>query len=196
MIGAVEPPIHHALPLSVGLVVTRTSLALVAKIAAVVDRERTNRLGSLCSRPFKPCCQEFILGHLSKPTSAFEAPAYSEIKQRFPGRRPAIEIDLPLNRHSELGRGCAELRKQLPGLALTDLRFRVTVNTDNRLMSDVTMTSEFCALAETFGYGWADLQWFTVNAMKSAFIPFDERLALINGVIKPGFAQLKWAADR
>jgi adenosine deaminase len=28
--------------------------------------------------------------------------------------------------------------------------------------------------------------------MKSAFIPFDERLALINGVIKPGFAQLKW----
>jgi adenosine deaminase len=46
------------------------------------------------------------------------------------------------------------------------------------------------ALADTFGYGWADLQWFTVNAMKSAFIGFDERLALINEVIKPGYAAL------
>jgi adenosine deaminase len=73
---------------------------------------------------------------------------------------------------------------------LTQLRFRVTVNTDNRLMSDVSMTSELTALADTFGYGWADLQWFTVNAMKSAFIGFDERLALINEVIKPGYAAL------
>jgi adenosine deaminase len=29
-----------------------------------------------------------------------------------------------------------------------------------------------------------------VNAMKSAFIGFDERLALINDVIKPGYAAL------
>jgi adenosine deaminase len=73
---------------------------------------------------------------------------------------------------------------------LTRLRFRVTVNTDNRLMSGCTMTSEMTDLAHTFGYGWADLQWFTVNAMKSAFIGFDERLALINDVIKPGYAPL------
>ena len=46
------------------------------------------------------------------------------------------------------------------------------------------------ALVEAFGYGWAELRWFTVNAMKSAFIPFDERLALINDVIKPGYAAL------
>ena len=45
-------------------------------------------------------------------------------------------------------------------------------------------------LAEAFGYGWADLQWFTINAMKSAFLPFDERLELINDVIKPGYADL------
>jgi len=73
---------------------------------------------------------------------------------------------------------------------LTRLRFRVTVNTDNRLMSGCTMTSEMTALAETFGYGWADLQWFTINAMKSAFLPFDERLAIIEKVIKPGYAAL------
>ena len=33
-----------------------------------------------------------------------------------------------------------------------------------------------------------DLRWFTINAMKSAFLPFDERLAIIDGVIKPGYA--------
>ena len=36
-----------------------------------------------------------------------------------------------------------------------------------------------------------DLEWFTVNAMKSAFLPFDERLALIADVIKPAYAALQ-----
>jgi adenosine deaminase len=52
------------------------------------------------------------------------------------------------------------------------------------------MSSEFAALHEAFGYGLADLQWFTINAMKSAFIDFDQRLELINTVIKPGYAAL------
>lgn len=73
---------------------------------------------------------------------------------------------------------------------LTKLRFRVTVNTDNRLMSGCMPSSEMAALVDAFGYGWADLQWFTINAMKSAFIGFDERLAIINTVIKPGYAEL------
>ena len=34
------------------------------------------------------------------------------------------------------------------------------------------------------------MHWLTINAMKSAFPPFDERLRLINGVIKPGYAML------
>jgi adenosine deaminase len=58
-------------------------------------------------------------------------------------------------------------------------------------MSGTSVSQEFAKLVDAFGYDWDDLQWFTVNAMKSAFLPFDERLALINGVIKPGFAQLK-----
>ncbi|WP_103353024.1 adenosine deaminase [Amycolatopsis sp. CA-128772] len=73
---------------------------------------------------------------------------------------------------------------------LAKLRFRVTVNTDNRLMSGCTMTSEFAALHETFGYGIDDFRWFTINAMKSAFIDFDARIALIDDVIKPGYAAL------
>jgi adenosine deaminase len=46
-------------------------------------------------------------------------------------------------------------------------------------------------LVDAFGYDWADLQWFTINAMKSAFIGFDERLEIINNVIKPGYAALR-----
>src|SRR6202034_1757628 len=68
---------------------------------------------------------------------------------------------------------------------LRQLSFRVTVNTDNRLMSGITLSSEFHALAEAFGYGWGDIEWLTINAMKSAFAPFDERLKIINTVIKP-----------
>ena len=80
---------------------------------------------------------------------------------------------------------------------LRRLRFRVTVNTDNRLMSGTSMTNEMELLSQTFGYGLDDLQWFTVNAMKSAFIPFDERLAIINEQIKPGYDALRAVlADR
>jgi len=73
---------------------------------------------------------------------------------------------------------------------LARLRFRVTVNTDNRLMSDTTMSREMCRLVEAFGYGWSDLERFTINAMKSAFLHFDERLAIIDEVIKPRYAVL------
>jgi adenosine deaminase len=99
-------------------------------------------------------------------------------------------IPLEMCPTSNVHTGAAKSLADHPIGLLTQLRFRVTVNTDNRLMSDVSMTSEMTALADTFGYGWADLQWFTVNSMKSAFIGFDERLALINEVIKPGYAAL------
>jgi adenosine deaminase len=73
---------------------------------------------------------------------------------------------------------------------LARLRFRVTVNTDNRLMSHCSLSSEFTQLSQAFAYQWSDLRWFTVNAMKSAFIGFDERLDIIDNVIKPGYAPL------
>jgi adenosine deaminase len=73
---------------------------------------------------------------------------------------------------------------------LKRLRFRVTLNTDNRLMSGVTLSSEMQAMVDTFGWSLDDLRWVTINAMKSAFWPFDQRLALIDDVIKPGYAAL------
>jgi adenosine deaminase len=73
---------------------------------------------------------------------------------------------------------------------LRRLRFRVTVNTDNRLMSGVSATSEFQALDEAFGIDLAEMRWLTINAIKSSFIPFDERLVLIDEVVKPGYERL------
>jgi len=73
---------------------------------------------------------------------------------------------------------------------LRRLRFRVTVSTDNRLMSGISLSSEMAGLVEAFGWSWRDINWLTINAMKSAFCPFEDRLALIDGKIKPGFAAL------
>jgi adenosine deaminase len=77
-----------------------------------------------------------------------------------------------------------------PVTLLKNLRFRVTVNTDNRLMSATSASREHLLLAEQAGWSASDMRWAAINAMKSAFLPFDERLALINGVIKPGYAAL------
>ena len=100
-------------------------------------------------------------------------------------------IPLELCPSSNLQTGAADSYAEHPIGLLRRLHFRATVNTDNRLMSHTSMSQEFEHLVEAFGYSLDDMQWFSVNAMKSAFIPFDERLAMINDVIKPGYAELK-----
>ncbi|MDL4814766.1 adenosine deaminase [Actinomadura opuntiae] len=105
-------------------------------------------------------------------------------------------IPLEMCPTSNIQTGAAKSIEEHPIGLLRRLSFRVTVNTDNRLMSGTSLSLEFAKLRDAFGYDWDDLQWFTVNAMKSAFVPFNERLELINGVIKPGFAQLKWRGAR
>ena len=99
-------------------------------------------------------------------------------------------IPLEMCPSSNLQTGAADSIAEHPIGKLKELGFRVTVNCDNRLMSGTSMTREFTLLADAFGYGVQDIRWFTINAMKSAFLPFDERLALINDVIKPGYAAL------
>ncbi|GAA4805604.1 adenosine deaminase [Streptomyces ziwulingensis] len=100
-------------------------------------------------------------------------------------------IPLELCPSSNLQTGAASSYADHPIGLLRKLNFRATVNTDNRLMSHTSMSREFEHLVDAFGYTLDDMQWFSVNAMKSAFIPFDERLAMINDVIKPGYAGLK-----
>ena len=101
-----------------------------------------------------------------------------------------MRVPLEMCPTSNVHTGAVASIEEHPIDLLRRLRFRVTVNTDNRLMSDVTMTSEMETLSRTFGFGLDEMQWLTLNAMKSAFAPFDERLRLINGVIKPGYAKL------
>jgi len=95
---------------------------------------------------------------------------------------------------SNVNTGAAATLAEHPIHLLKRLRFRVTVNTDNRLMSGVTLSSEFHGLCQTFGWTWDDVEWATINAMKSAFWPFDGRLRIISEQIKPGYAALKAAA--
>ncbi|CDQ46277.1 MULTISPECIES: adenosine deaminase [Mycolicibacterium] len=99
-------------------------------------------------------------------------------------------IPLELCPSSNVQTGAVDSIAEHPFDLLARARFRVTVNTDNRLMSDTTMSQEMLRLVEAFGYGWSDLLRFTINAMKSSFLHFDERLALIDGVIKPRYAVL------
>jgi len=99
-------------------------------------------------------------------------------------------IPLEMCPSSNLQTGAATSLAEHPIGLLKRLRFRVTVNTDNRLMSRTSMTHEMWSLVEAFDYGLSDLRWFSINAMKSAFLPFDERLRIIEGRIKPEYAAL------
>ena len=99
-------------------------------------------------------------------------------------------IPLEMCPSSNIQTGAAASIAEHPIGVLKELGFRVTVNCDNRLMSGTSMSREFGLLAEAFGYGIDDVRWFTINAMKSAFYPFDKRLDLIENVIKPGYAAL------
>jgi adenosine deaminase len=99
-------------------------------------------------------------------------------------------VPLEMCPSSNLQTGAADSMAQHPIGLLTRMRFRVTVNTDNRLMSGTTMSREMQLLSEAFGFDLDDMRWFTINAMKSAFLPFDERLNIIERVVKPGYAAL------
>jgi adenosine deaminase len=145
--------------------------------------------------------------------SIWEALQWCGAERLGHGVRIIDDIQVPAGGHASLGRlasyvrdrriplemcptsnvqtGAAKSIEDHPIGLLRELSFRVTVNTDNRLMSGVTLSSEFHAVSEAFGYGWGDIEWLTINAMKSAFAPFDERLKIINTVIKPGFAGVR-----
>lgn len=96
-------------------------------------------------------------------------------------------IPLEMCPSSNIQTGAASSVVAHPISLLKQLRFRVTINTDNRLMSGTSMSREMQLLVDEAGWTVADLRWVTINAMKSAFLPFDERLAIINDIIKPGY---------
>ncbi|MEZ6014130.1 MAG: adenosine deaminase [Planctomycetota bacterium] len=100
--------------------------------------------------------------------------------------RIPIECCLQSNVHT----GAVRRIEEHPFRFFLDLEFRVTLNTDNRLMSRTTMTDEFRVAHDVFGCGLRELERVTVNAMKSAFFPYAERCRVIRERIQPGYAAL------
>lgn len=102
-------------------------------------------------------------------------------------RRIPLEVCPTSNVHT----GAASSIATHPIDLLKRLRFRVTLNTDNRLMSGITLSGEFDSCIRAFNWSLDDMEWLTLNAAKSTFYEFDQRLAMINGIIKPGYAALR-----
>ncbi|MET0146255.1 MAG: adenosine deaminase [Ilumatobacteraceae bacterium] len=100
-------------------------------------------------------------------------------------------IPLELCPTSNVNTGVCDSIRDHPIEMLRRLRFRVTLNTDNRLMSDTSMTNEMVQLFDAFGWTLDDFEWVTINTVKSAFAPFPERLRIINGIVKPRYALLR-----
>ena len=63
-----------------------------------------------------------------------------------------------------------------------DQGIRVTINTDNRLMSGTTLTKEFLLAHKLFGFKLHDFREMIIMAMKSAFLPYAERKQMIRGI--------------
>jgi adenosine deaminase len=138
-------------------------------------------------------CGAERLGHGVRIVDDITGPAGQEQLGRLASYVRDRRIPLELCPTSNVNTGvCASIADHPIGM-LRRLRFRVTLNTDNRLMSDTSMSKEFRQLHEAFGWGIDDFEWMTINAMKSAFAPFPERLALINSVIKPHYATARSA---
>ena len=137
-------------------------------------------------------CGAQRLGHGVRIVDDIEVGADGEISM---GRLAQFvrddRVPLEMCPTSNVHTGAVASIEQHPIDLLRRLRFRVTVNTDNRLMSGVSLSAEFETLMRTFGFGFDEMQWLSLNAMKSSFLAFDERLRLINGVIKPGYERLE-----
>jgi adenosine deaminase len=110
-----------------------------------------------------------------------------DLAQYVLDKRIPLEICLISNVHT----GATPSLSQHPFKILYQEKFRVTLNTDNRLMSSTSMTQEFEAAAETFGLSLDDFEKITINAMKSAFLPYKERCDFIYSIIKPGYARIR-----
>lgn len=112
---------------------------------------------------------------------------FGDLAQYVLDKRIPLEICLLSNVHT----GAVDKIENHPFGLLFKEKFRVTLNTDDRLMSDTTMTKEFLVAIDVFNLNLEDLEKLTINSMKSAFIPYKERLHYIYNVIKPGYQKMK-----
>lgn len=142
-------------------------------------------------------CGAHRIGHATRllediTTRGNEAVNMGTLAQYVLDKRIPLEICLTSNVHT----GAVKSLEAHPFAVLFKNRFRVTLNTDDRLMSNLTLTDEYLAAAKTFSLKFDDLEKITINAMKSAFLPHDERLRYIYDVLKPGFSKVRTTSER
>jgi adenosine deaminase len=135
-------------------------------------------------------CGAARLGHGVRIVDDITGPPGEEQLGRLASYVRDRRVCLELCPTSNVNTGVCESIAEHPIGMLRRLRFRVTVNTDNRLMSNTSMSKEMSKLRDAFGWDLTDFEWLTINGMKSAFAPFPERLRVINGLIKPRYALL------
>lgn len=134
-------------------------------------------------------CGAHRLGHATRLRDDIQMLSDGSIKlgrlaQYILDRRVPLEMCLLSNLHTG---ACASLDDHPFGVFFRS-GFRVCLNTDDRLMSDTTMTQETTLATELFNLSLDDLEKLSLNALKSAFAPYDKRLKIIFNTIKPGFA--------
>lgn len=137
-------------------------------------------------------CGAHRLGHATRLTDDMtivdgKLIELGSLAQYILDRRIPLELCLSSNVHT----GAVDRIENHPFLMYFQRGFRVTLNTDDRLMSDTTMTKEFKVAVDVFGLRFDDLEKLSLNAIKSAFLHHDDRIKLIYDVIKPGYAALR-----
>jgi adenosine deaminase len=137
-------------------------------------------------------CGAHRLGHATRLRDDIQALPDGSMKlgtlaQYILDRRVPLEMCLLSNLHTG---ACSSLEEHPFGMFFRR-GFRVCLNTDDRLMSDTSMTQETTLATELFDLTLNDLEKLSLNAMKSAFAPFDKRLNLIFNTIKPGFSEAR-----
>ena len=112
---------------------------------------------------------------------------FGDLAQYVLDKRIPLEICLLSNVHT----GAVDKIENHPFGILFKEKFRVTINTDDRLMSSTNMTKEFMTAIQNFNLSLEDIEKISLNSMKSAFIPYKERLNYIYDIIKPGYQAIK-----
>ncbi len=138
-------------------------------------------------------CGAHRIGHATRLTEDMvmdenrEITALGDLAQYVLDKRLPLEICLLSNVHT----GAVDKLENHPFYPMFKSKFRVFLNTDDRLMSDTTLTKEYLTASKMWKLTLDDIEKLNINAMKSAFIHYDERLHYIYNVIKPGYEKLR-----
>ena len=138
-------------------------------------------------------CGAHRIGHATRLTEDFtldkegNVVGFGELAQYVLDKRIPLEICLQSNVHT----GAIDKIENHPFGILFKEKFRVTLNTDDRLMSNTTLTKEFLVAIEKFNLTLDDIEKITINSMKSSFIPYKERLSYIYNIVKPGYQSVR-----